>query len=96
MKYRSSRQSKAKSFDKKTRENIAVRDGGCIFCQTQRWQGGDVFEQSIFDIVISSTAVREDLGLKPTVSADAGTITVCSIMAAKDTGRKCLPMQKAI
>lgn len=33
MKKRSSKQAKAREFDKKTREKIWIRDGGCIFCK---------------------------------------------------------------
>ena len=64
LKYRSSRQSKAKSFDKKTRENIAVRDGGCIFCRSGSWQGGDAFDRGIFDTVHIINRSQGGLGIE--------------------------------
>lgn len=64
MKYRSSRQSKAKSFNKKTREVIYNRDMGCIFCRSGKWDGGDPFEKSIHDTVHIINRSQGGLGIE--------------------------------
>lgn len=63
MKHRSSRQSKAKNFDKKTREEIYNRDRGCIFCRVGRWEGGNDFEKSIHDTVHIINKSQGGLGI---------------------------------
>ena len=59
-----SRQTRAKTFNSKTAHVIVMRDGGCIFCKSGRWQGGDAYEKSIHDIVHIVNRSQGGLGIE--------------------------------
>lgn len=59
-----SKQSKAKKFDQETIKRILRRDGGCIFCNSKRWELSDEYGKKIFDIAHIVNRSQGGLGIE--------------------------------